>query len=95
MRIVRLQCCRFFIVVLLMGFLVGCEHRPLVDYIMNVHVVRVYIDEEIKGTVTDLHGVTGSYHELSYIHLEKAPFRLSLADEYADYIQILTGGMKR
>ncbi len=49
MRIVRLQCCRFFIVVLLMGVLVGCEHRPLVDYIMNVHVVRVYIDEEIKN----------------------------------------------
>lgn len=58
-------------------------------------LTHTYIDEEIKGTVTDLHGVAGSYHELSYIHLEKAPFRLSLADEYADYIQILTGGMKR
>ena len=51
-----------------------------------------YIDEEISGELIDHTGRTGTYHELSYIHLEGSDYHLSIAREYADYISGITEG---
>jgi len=48
-----------------------------------------YIDDEIEGDIIDYQGVKGHYHEKSYIHLEKAPFSMSIAADYAEYIRII------
>ena len=49
----------------------------------NTHI---YIDDEISGTVEDYTGQRGEYHELSAIHLEGAPYEMSLSKLYADYL---------
>ena len=57
----------------------------------NTHT---YIDTEICGKVTDYLGNEAKYHELSYIHLEKAEYNLSLTDEYKKLIENYIGGIK-
>lgn len=49
----------------------------------NTHT---YLDTEQSGTVTDYTGKEATYHEMSSVHLEKAEYSMSLADEYIDYI---------
>ena len=58
----------------------------------NTHT---YIDSEIRGKVTDYLGNEAEYHELSYIHLEKAEYNLSLTDEYKKLIENYIGGIKK
>ena len=45
-----------------------------------------YIDHEISGTCTDYLGNTGSFHELSSLHLEETEYNMSLADIYVNYL---------
>jgi len=48
--------------------------------------IHTYIDDETYGEVTDYLGKKSTYHEMSSIHLEDTEYRLSLADEYIDYL---------
>ena len=55
-------------------------------------LTHTYIDEEIKGTVTDCYGKNGSYYEKSFIHLEPAEYNLSLSGEYVRFLQQMREG---
>ena len=55
---------------------------------------HTYIDEEMSGTITDYTGETAEYTEKSGIHLENAPFKLSMHD-FLEYIEELKGDIKR
>ena len=57
----------------------------------NTHT---YVDNEICGNVTDYLGNKAVYHEMSFIHLEKAEYNLSLTDEYKKLIENYIGGIK-
>ena len=57
----------------------------------NTHT---YVDNEICGNVTDYLGNKAVYHEMSFIHLEKAEYNLSLTDEYKKLIKNYIGGIK-
>lgn len=52
-------------------------------------LTHTYIDESIHGTIPDYNGVIGEYEERSYIHLEPAPFNLSISSDYAEYIRYI------
>ena len=45
-----------------------------------------YIDEPIKGTVTDYQGNTAPYCELSCLHLEETEYNLDIKDDYLNYL---------
>ena len=49
-------------------------------------LTHTYLDDEMEGDITDYRGVTGHYHELSAIHLEKASYEMELASQYIDYL---------
>ena len=49
----------------------------------NTHT---YCDREISGELVDYTGKLGTYHELSFIHLEAGGYDLSLTEEYKRYI---------
>lgn len=55
----------------------------------NTHT---YIDEPRTGDITDYKGETCRYSELSAVHLEGAPFELTIGRKYEDYIIELLGG---
>lgn len=46
-----------------------------------------YIDLEYKGMIPDYQGNWAPYHEKASVHLEPAPFKISLIDEFWDYIR--------
>lgn len=48
-------------------------------------MIHTYIDNEIKGKVTDYLGNEADYCEKSFIHLEKTDYLLSLSKMYIDY----------
>ena len=48
-------------------------------------MTHTYIDNEIEGVITDYLGNESYYHEMSYIHLEKTDYLLSLTKMYIDY----------
>lgn len=48
-------------------------------------MTHTYIDNEIEGIIKDYLGNYAEYHELSYIHLEKTDYLLSLTKMYIDY----------
>lgn len=50
----------------------------------NTHT---YIDDVVKGIMTDYNGVMLEFEELSGVHLEKADYSLSMAIAYLDYIR--------
>ena len=50
----------------------------------NTHT---YVDEIVKGTLTDYLGNTAEYEELSGVHLVEADYSLSLSTAYADYLR--------
>ena len=45
-----------------------------------------YIDEECSGSVCDYTGVSCNYYESSSVHMEPAPFEMSLLPQYLDYL---------
>ena len=47
---------------------------------------HTYIDYEKQGLVTDYKGVTIPYKEASSIHLEEAPYQLSLSGEFTRFL---------
>lgn len=49
-------------------------------------MTHTYIDDEIKGTLTDYLGNTAEYYEKSAVHLSKSDYCLSLSQEYIDYL---------
>lgn len=49
-------------------------------------LTHTYIDEPKSGRVIDYLGQENEYNELSSVHLEKADYTLSIAQEYSDYI---------
>ena len=50
-------------------------------------MIHTYIDSEIEGVIDDYLGNKAYYHELSYIHLEKTDYLLSLTKMYIDYFK--------
>ena len=48
-------------------------------------MTHTYIDNEIEGVLVDYLGNESYYHELSFIHLEKTDYLLSLTKMYLDY----------
>lgn len=48
--------------------------------------IHTYIDDPIRGTVTDYQGNTAAYYEKSCVHMEGAEYTLSLSQEYIDFI---------
>ena len=48
--------------------------------------VATYIDEPIKGIVTDYLGTRAVYNEMSALHLEESEYTMSIADDYLDYL---------
>ena len=52
-------------------------------------LTHTYIDVGVKGTVKDYKGKIGRFEEKSYIHLEPAPFNLTMSDDYAEYIRYI------
>lgn len=44
-----------------------------------------YIPHETSGTVTDYLGNSGTFHEMSSVHIEQTVYNLSLADDYIKY----------
>lgn len=50
-------------------------------------LTHTYIDDEISGSLKDYQGHVARYEERSCIHLEKAPYHLSLAYAYIDYLK--------
>lgn len=59
------------------GMYVDCDHTG--------KMTHTYIDNEIEGVLIDYLGNESYYHELSYIHLEKTDYLLSLTKMYLDY----------
>ena len=49
-------------------------------------MTHTYIDNEISGSVVDYLGNKGDYHELSFIHLEKAEYNLSIESVYLNLL---------
>lgn len=49
-------------------------------------MTHTYIDEEVKGYVTDYLGKRAYYKELSGVHLENADYSLSMSEVYIDYL---------
>ena len=47
---------------------------------------HTYIDETMQGDVIDYMGNTAHYHELSGVHLSNAPYQMSMAKEFIEYI---------
>ena len=45
-----------------------------------------YIDDECAGSVCDYTGVSCNYYESSCVHMEPAPFEMSLLPQYLDYL---------
>lgn len=50
-------------------------------------LTHTYIDKEWEGYLVDYNGVPSEYHELSSIHMEPAPFKISMLDSFWDYIE--------
>lgn len=49
-------------------------------------LTHTYIDQEWSGVLVDYNGVPFTYHEKSSIHMEPAPFKISMLDSFWDYI---------
>ena len=49
-------------------------------------LTHTYIDEEFTLTLTDYTGVSATVHELSYIHLSKTDYKLSLSEEFKSFL---------
>ncbi len=49
-------------------------------------LTHTYIDQEWSGVLVDYNGVPFTYHEKSSIHMEPAPFKISMLDAFWDYI---------
>ena len=50
-------------------------------------LTHTYVDDEIEGYVKDYQGHVSRFYEKSYIHMEPAPFHLSIVDEFKDYLK--------
>lgn len=50
-------------------------------------LTHTYIDDAHEGIVTDYIGTEAPYQEYSAVHLEPAPYELSLSSRYIDYLQ--------
>lgn len=56
-------------------------------------LTHIYIDEERTGTVKDYTGQKYKYKELTGIHLEPAAYKLSISEEFHNYIIYKQGGI--
>lgn len=50
-------------------------------------MTHTYIDQEIEGDIMDYTGRMGHFHELSFIHLEKAPYNLSISEDFFNFLK--------
>lgn len=49
-------------------------------------LTHTYIDDECSGKIMDYKGQMGSYHELSYIHLEDQEYNLGISQMFKDFL---------
>ena len=69
--------------------------NPLDKFNDNMHIpqdytgklTHTYVDEEFEIEIPDYRGVRCKIHELSYIHLSKQDFNLSLASSFINYLE--------
>lgn len=52
---------------------------------------HTYIDTPKRGYIKDYTGVVGKYMELSAVHLCNSPHKLSIADDFRDYLLFIRG----
>lgn len=57
-------------------------------------LTKTYIDNETSGYIVDYNGKIGYYNEKSSLHLEPAPYKLSLSEIYLNYILSLKNKKK-
>lgn len=51
-------------------------------------LTHTYIDEERQGIITDYLGQEGEYYEKSIVHMEHAPFQMSLGADFREYLKM-------
>lgn len=50
-------------------------------------LTHTYLDEEMSGTLYDYTGKAMHYHELSAVHLEQSSYKMSLADDFKNFLK--------
>lgn len=67
-------------------FFKAFSHELYVPADYTGKMTHTYIDDERSGYLTDYQGRRERFYEKSSVHLEKADYSLSLAQEYIDYL---------
>lgn len=57
-------------------------------------LTHTYIDYEVKGTITDYTGIVSEYHELSGVYMEPVGYKLTIDDNYEEYLDYLSGNLE-
>lgn len=50
-------------------------------------LTHTYIDKEVEGEITDYEGRPGHFHEKSFIHLSKASYQVTFAEEFIEFLK--------
>ena len=50
-------------------------------------LTHTYIDEEKEGFIVDYQGRRGHYHELSFVHLSKASYKVTFAEDFIEFLK--------
>ena len=58
----------------------------------NTHT---YIDDETNGYLIDYNGIGAYWHEFTSVHLEGAPYVLTIGREYKEFLERVTQWKQR
>lgn len=50
-------------------------------------LTHTYINNEIEGDIMDYEGRIGHYHEMSYVHLSQASYRVTFAEDFVEFLK--------
>lgn len=50
-------------------------------------MTHTYIDKEVEGDIRDYEGRLGHYHELSFVHLSQAAYRVTFAEDFVEFLK--------
>ncbi len=69
----------------------GFTHKMLIPPEYSGRLTLTYIDEPIRGYVTDYLGNTAPYEELTAIHMEPSEYTMSMSDTYRIFMNMMYG----